>query len=213
MMQLFALPSDTKDIAPDLLMENGKLKLLPASEYKKYPWDEFRLFCHNYARYGIPTIGLIEYLKTITYNRDVLEIGAGCGDLGYHLGIKMTDSHQQDNPAVKKMYEDMRQPTIKYGKDVEKIDALEAVKKYKPQVVIGSWITPYAPHQTTFGSNPMGIKEDKILEFVETFIIIGNLEQHWDKPIRKHKHTITYGDWLISRAKDPYKNCIMIWDK
>lgn len=212
-MHITVLDSNLKDISGKLLMPNGKIKLLAAKEYQKYNWHAFRLFCHQQARYGIPTIELVEYIKNIIGEREAIEIGAGAGDLGYHLNIKMTDSYQQDHPAIRQMYEDMGQPTINYPSDVICIDALTAVQKYKPKVVVASWITPYAAIQTNFGSNPMGVKEDKILDLIETFIIIGNMDIHWDKPITKYIHEVFYKDWIVSRAKDPSKNCIMIWNK
>lgn len=209
----FLKADNLTDISHELLDENNKIKLLPSDHYKKYKWEDFRLFCHNHARYGIPTIWLIDYLKDIIKDRKCIEIGAGAGDLGYHLGVTMTDSKQQDNPVIKKMYQDAMQPTIKYPKDVIKIEALEAVKKYKPKVVIGSWITTYSPVETTYGSNPFGVKEKEILDLVDTLIIIGNMKIHGDKPILQYSNEIILSPYIISRAKNPEYNCIMIWNK
>lgn len=201
------------DISKKVLREDGKVKLLPAEIWKKCKWDDFRAFCHNKARYGIPTYELISYLTNIIDGRSTIEIGAGAGDLGCILNIPMTDSKQQDRPDIKAAYKAMRQPTIRYPKDVEKIEALEAVKKYKPQVVIGSWLTTYAPHEMPYGSNPFGIKEDLILDQVETFILIGNLDTHGDKPIMAQPHEEIYEDWIVSRGKNQENNRIWIWNK
>lgn len=205
--------ADLQDISGDLLLDNGKIKLLPAADYSKYRWEDFRYFCHVHARYGIPTVELVEFITNIIGGRPAIEIGAGAGDLGYHLGIPMTDSKQQENPVIADAYKAMGQPVITYPDDVEKLDALQAVYKYKPKVVIASWITPYAPHEMPYASNPFGIQEDKILKLVETLIIIGNIDEHDDKPIRKFPHETTYKHWLVSRAKNPQHNCIFIWDK
>lgn len=204
--------NDVQDISADLL-ENGKLKLLPASYYKSKGWGDFRTFCHAHGRYGIPTYELVEYLQEVIDARTALEIGAGAGDLGYHLQITMTDNKQQERPDIAAKYKLMRQPVIKYPKDVEKIDALDAVIKYKPQVVVASWITPYSPVEVSWGSNPHGIKEPEILDLVETLIIIGNLDTHWDKPIMKYKHEELFFDWLVSRGKNQSNNRIFIWNK
>ena len=201
------------DISKDVMRDDGKLKLMAAEEWRSFKWDDFRAFCHVKARYGIPTIELVDFIKTVIDGRSVIEIGAGAGDLGFHLGIKMTDNKQQEMPAVAASYKAMHQPVIKYPKDVEKRDALDAVVKYKPQVVVASWITPYAPHEMPYGSNPFGVKEDKILDLVETFIIVGNLDVHWDKPIRQYEHKTIHSPWIVSRAKDQNKNAIFIWDK
>lgn len=201
------------DISNELLLPNGKLKLLSSEKYREYKWTDFRHFCHQHARYGIPTVELVDYIKNIIGHRSAIEIGSGHGDLGYHLNIPMTDSKQQEMPEIKASYAAMGQPTIKYPDDVEKLEALEAVYKYKPKVVVASWITPYSKHETTFGSNPFGIREDKILSLVETLVIVGNIDIHWDKPIRKQEHITHHAPWIVSRAKNPEKNCIFIWSK
>ncbi len=201
------------DLSEKLLLPNGKLKLEVAGDLLAYPFDHLRIFCHQKARYGLPTRELINYLHEVIDGRTAIEIGAGHGDLGYHLQIPMTDSKQQERPEIIEVYKKMRQPVIEYPQDVKKLEAIEAIYKYKPKVVIGSWITTYAPAETTFSSNPYGIKEDKILNLVETLIIIGNADTHGDKPILKLPHTETYYPWLISRAKDQTRNRIYIWDK
>jgi len=208
------IPMDSvTDISHEVLRDDGKLKLLPAEMWKKYKWDDFRAFCHLKARYGIPTYELISYLTNVIDGRSTIEIGAGAGDLGCILNIRMTDSKQQERPDIRAEYEAMRQPVIQYPKDVEKIEALDAVKKYKPQVVIGSWITTYAPHQMPYGSNPYGIRENLILDLVETFILIGNIDTHGDKPIMKFPHEEIYEEWLVSRGKNQENNRIWIWNK
>ena len=189
------------------------MRLFHAEHYKNYKWMDLRMFCHNHARYGIPTIELIDYLKNIINNRSCIEIGAGAGDLGFHLGIKMTDSWQQTDPLIKMTYEAMGQPTINYPHDVEKIDALHAVIKYQPKVVVASWITTHAPTEQVYCSNPLGIREAKILDLIDTFIIIGNSDIHGSKPILKIEHKMIQEPWIVSRAKNQDNNCIYIWDK
>jgi hypothetical protein len=209
----FILTDNAKDISSELLDNNSRIKLFDSAYYKKYSWEEFRIFCHIHARYGIPTTELVNFIKEIIDDRSCIEIGSGHGDLGFHLGIKMTDNKQQEFPQVKIEYELMKQPTIKYPKDVEEIDALDAVIKYKPKVVVASWITTYAPREMPYGSNPYGVKEDKILDLVETLIIIGNDDVHSDKPILRYTHKKFYSPWIISRAKNKHKNVIYIWSK
>lgn len=208
-----AIIAKPNDISAELLTTEGRLKLLSYKEYVKYSHDELMYFGHLNARYGFPTIELAEYIKTIINGRIAIEIGAGSGDLGHYLGIHMTDSKIQEDNNIQNFYKVMRQPLIKYPADVEKIEALEAVKKYKPQVVIGSWVTTYASDVMSYGSSPYGIKEDKILELVDTYIVIGNLDNHGDKPIRKLPHTEVNEKFIISRAKNPENNRIFIWKK
>lgn len=204
----------TNDISAKLLLPNRKMKLFKAEKLKALNWDNFRFFCHQYARYGIPTVELIDFLKAVIDGRSAIEIGAGCGDFGYHLNIQRTDSClQRDNPDVYAQYKAMGQPIIKYPKDVEKIDALEAIEKYKPQVAFASWIIPYSEKEMPYGSSPYGIKEQEILDLVETFIIVGNMDVHFGKPIRQHKHDVIKADWIVSRGKNQENNCIFLWDK
>ncbi len=204
---------DLKDISQELLLPNGKMKLLPAAFYDAIDKGNLRLFCHSYARYGIPTTELIDFLIQKIDGRSAIEIGSGHGDLGYHLNIKMTDSKIQKNPEIQESYRAMKQPIIDYPDDVEEIDALDAVEKYKPSVVVASWVTTYAPHVMPYGSNPHGIKETKILDKIETFIIVGNNDLHGDKPIRKLPHLEIYEPWIKSRATNPENNRIYIWDR
>lgn len=201
------------DVSPELLLPNGKMKLLPAAFYDAKDKNDLRLFCHNYARYGIPTTELVDFLIQKIDGRSAIEIGSGHGDLGYHLNIKMTDSKIQKNPEIQESYKALKQPIIDYPDDVEELEALDAVEKYKPSVVIASWITTYAPDIMPYGSNPHGIKEAKILDKIETFIIVGNNDLHGDKPIRKLPHLEIYEPWIKSRATNPENNRIYIWDR
>ena len=194
----------------NLLEENLKLKLLPASHYDAIPFQELRMFCHYQARYLLPTVELIEFLKPYTNN--ALEIGAGCGDLGYHLGLRMTDNYCQYFPEVKEYYEALQQPIIKYGKDVELLDAALAIKHYNPDVVIGAWVTnwvdPLLP-PSPGGGSVHGIKEDEILDRGITYIVIGAEEIHKHKPIMKAKHQKIDAPFVRSRRQD---NKIWIWN-
>lgn len=202
-----------KDISSSLLLPNGRLKLLSEKEYDKFASNDLRYFCHTHARYGLPTVELIEYIKNIIAGRSAIEIGSGHGDLGYHLGIPMTDSKEQYDPSIHAYYEAVGQPIIQYPDAVEKLEALEAVNKYKPKVIVASWVTTYSPFETTFASSPSGVKEDKLLSQVETYILVGNEDNHRDKPIMKLSHTTEKGSFIRSRAKFPENDRIYVWGK
>src|SRR5271170_675184 len=81
-----------------------RLKLLSYKEYDKIDRIALKLFCHATGRYGLPTIELVEYLKELIGGRSAIEIGAGNGDLGRHLGIPMTDSRLQEDPVIRERY-------------------------------------------------------------------------------------------------------------
>lgn len=201
------------------MLNINELALLPCSAYDSMDKDTYRIFCHMSARYLIPTTELIEFLTEFLepYKKeDILEIGAGCGDLGRNLGIRMTDNFCQSWPDVKAYYERLEQPVIKYGLDVEEIDAIEAVKKYKPKVVIGAWVTqwidPDKPPERPGSIH--GIKENEILDLVDMYMVIGAEEIHKRKYIMDRPHEAITIPFIRSRTT--YKNNddrIYIWRK
>lgn len=199
-----------------ILEPNGALKLLPASYYDILDWDELRIWCHHNARYGLPTVELVAWLKDYIGDRRAIEIGAGSGDLCYHLGIKGTDNYQQTWPDVVIHYAAMGQPLIKYGSWVENRNAMVAVQKYRPSVVIGSWIThwidPNLPPPPG-GGNMYGVKENELLKLVDTYIMIGNLDIHQHKPILKLAHEEHQFSFVKSRASRPQLDRIFIWKR
>ncbi|HJY22927.1 MAG TPA: hypothetical protein VJ279_08590 [Hanamia sp.] len=211
----FIATNDLKDLSNDLLDKNNKLKLLPSSYYRNLKWEDFRVFCHCKARYGIPTTEMIEFLKSIIAGRKTIEIGAGNGDLGHHLGIHMTDSKLQNRPEIQLEYMLMGQPTIDYPEEVEELEAILAVATHKPQVVIGSWVTTFGnPEKVKHGCSLYGINENRLLDLgIETYILIGNIDLHGDKPIMQKGHDEYYHDWHVSRAKVQENNRIWIWNK
>lgn len=215
-MIIEAIPAQgLKDISYDVLDENKKLKLFPSEYWRNLDWNTFRLFCHVTGRYGIPTIEMLEFLRNIIDGRETIEIGAGNGDLGYHLNIHMTDSKLQNKPVVKISYMLMGQPTIEYPDDVEELESISAVLNYKPKVVIGSWVTAFGnPTKEKYGCNLDGINENLLLNApgLETYILIGNKDQHGDKPIMELPHDEYIFDWHVSRAKNQDNNRIWVWN-
>lgn len=205
-------------IASVLLDDNGYLKIHPAAFYDRLDRIGLRLFCHFYGRYGLPTTELIDFLKRFIGDKNAIEIGAGCGDLGRALGIPMTDSYCQELPDVKLMYMAMQQPIIKYGKDVEKLEALKAAKKYKPDIIIGQWVTHWIDPDLPMppgGGSMYGVKEDLLLKECKTYIVIGNRNVHGHKPILTTHHHIEIQNrdgHIRSRANDQSGNVIYIWE-
>ena len=199
-----------------LLDEQGRLRIVPSSVYEGLNWDELRLWMHHRAVYGLPTTELIEYLTGLIGDRTAIEIGAGNGCFGRALDIPMTDSFTQRDPEVAFLYQIQGQPTVDYGSDVEKLEALEAVKKYRPQVVFGSWVTQWSPGPHHPGS-AWGIREDQLLELVETYIVFGSIRNHGTKDICARPHHVATNDptspevpWMWSRAKD---TALYIWER
>ena len=212
-MDFELLPPESK--LPNLLDDNNILKLLDSKAYDAISPNALRVWCHFHARYGLPTAELIEWLQKRIADRKAIEIGSGSGDLAYHLGIQATDNRMQEWPDVKTYYSLTGQPTIQYPDFVQNLDALEAVEKHKPDVVIGSWVTQWIDPELPpppEGGNAWGIKEDKILATGCTYILIGNQKIHGSKKIMALPHEEFELPFLRSRASFPELNRVWIWN-
>jgi len=195
----------------DILDERRKLKIKSAEFWHQLGWNARRTFLHFEGQYFLPTVEsliLINDLIGAVPRDECLEIGAGNGWLGWLLGIKMTDSYLQEDPATKFMYAFAQQPIIKYGLDVERMEAVEAVKKYRPHTVIGSWISEKQPD-----GNPFVVDELEMMKYCKRYIFIGTETQHDYKTLirtglgRKYK-----APGILSRAKDDSVNAIWVFE-
>lgn len=195
----------------------GRLRLLSAQEFRVVPHDQLRVWCGKRGRYGIPTIELIQWLKDRIGERMAIEVGAGNGDLGYHLGIPASDSYvQQHNPSVTSLYTLSGQaPTNPNPLDVVKVDAERAVQIFKPDVVVASWLTrKFVKGVDVDGraeASVYGPMEEKILKGCAEYIHIGNMGSHSQKTLLSLPHETHYLPWLVSRAQDQSLNVVHIW--
>jgi hypothetical protein len=200
---------------PDILLPSGLIKLLPMAFYEKIPAENLQLWCHKFARYGIPTVELIEWLQEWIGGKTAIEIGAGAGDLAHYLNIIATDNRMQEWPEIYNTYRFLNQPVIKYPKFIQKFDAVEAVKHFKPNVVIACWVTewidPTLPPPPA-GGNIYGVKEDEILREGCTYILIGNEKIHGAKKIMSLPHKEFTFPFLVSRSIFPKLNRIWVWN-
>ena len=199
---------------PDLFGPDGVIRLLPAAELDLFHREALRLWCHLHGRYGLVTRELVAWLLDLIGPRKAIEIGAGHGDLAHHLGIRATDNKCQERPEVAQYYRLLGQPVIRYPAWVQKIDALQAVREHRPEVVIGSWVTEWidpalpAPSQ---GGSIYGVKEDLILEEAVTYVLIGNLAVHGAKTIMRRPHAEHALPFLRSRANRPDLDRVFVW--
>lgn len=193
---------------------NGKFILHTDDELSRIPQEHLSIFCHKKAIYGIPSTELIGIIQSEISLSSVIEIGAGCGIFGEILDIPMTDSYMQELPEVKTYYKLLNQPTITYGSKVEKIDAVKAVLKYKPQIVFGSWIThKYDNKNHVVGGNIFGVREEDILKSVNKYIMYGNHKTHRIKPLLQNRKCKIYkGDFMYSRSMSKSENCLYVWE-
>lgn len=176
------------------------------SFWLNYDHNDILYFMWKYGVYVLPTQELIDWLKHNTDWGRTIEIGAGNGAIARALKIPATDSMLQADPSLNILYKITGQPVIKYPDDIEKLDALAAVKKYKPKTVVGAFITDIKE------GNVYGVDEQKMLRKIDKYINIGNMVTHAKKPLLKIDHVEYYFSWLVTRAADQKKNRIFVWD-
>lgn len=213
-MQTFLIedPSKIRDLAPLVLDTQGQLKAVPAAFYANTTREERAVFGLRHARYGFLTVELIDYLKAFIGDRSAIEIGAGHGALALALGIAATDNRMQDEPQIRAYYAALSQPVIKYGANVEKLDAVQAVKKHRPSVVVASWVThKYDPRRHEAGGNMDGVEEEEIIRNCDAYVFIGNELVHSRKSIWALPHEKLYPPWLYSRSTNGSPDFIAIW--
>jgi hypothetical protein len=206
------------DYIDNILLKDGELQVIPAAEMKKIPHDDLRLWCYKNAIYGVPTTELIDLIKSYMVLGKTIEVGAGCGVFGRALNIPSTDSFIQSQPDMKALYLAMKQPVVEYGKNVERLEASDAIKKYKPDVVFGSWVTQFvSPHAIKVppgGGSVAGLKEDEFIKLIKKYIIYGNENIHGFKEIfnnaKLHIERIFNTELFFSRASDHGLNCLYI---
>lgn len=205
-------PATTRQLGPDVLDEHGRMRILPASFWAATTVEERALFGHTHGIYAFPTVELVERLTKIIDGRPAIEIGAGNGVLAQALGIPATDNRQQEMPKYKAIYEATRQPIVPYGPNIVDMHASKAVRHYKPDVVIGCWVThKYDPQRHELGGNEIGIDLRDILANCKLFVHVGNERTHALSPIWQRRHEIEYPDWLYSRAHNGSREFLATW--
>lgn len=201
-----------RDLSPDLLDPLGMPRVIGAAFFEQTTVQERALFGNRHGVYGFVTYELLEWLQDRINGRKAIEIGSGNGSLAYALDIPATDSKMQDNPIVAKLYENIGAPTVKYGPNVQRLPANDAVVVHKPKVVIAQWVTHlYKQSRHEAGGNMWGVNEERIIKSCEEYIFIGNEQVHAGKSIWNLPHEIIYPDWLYSRAGNGSRNFIACW--
>jgi hypothetical protein len=205
-------PKTFRDLSADLLDEAGQLKVPPASYFVDTTREERALFGARHAIYGLLTEELISWVKAFIGNRRAIEIGAGHGGLAAALNIHATDNRMQERPDIIQHYEMQGIKPIRYGKNVEELDAVEAVRRYQPDVVVASWVThKYSEDRHEAGGNMYGVVEEDIVKRCRTYLFIGNTEVHKGKSIWSLPHVKLTPPWLYSRAMNGTPDIIALW--
>lgn len=201
-----------RDISSEVLDFTGRLRILPATYWAGVTVEERALFCHRHGIYNVPTVELVERLRTLIDGRSAIEIAAGTGALAAALDIPATDSRVQETEPIRSIIALQGQPPVPYGSNVECYDAYQAIRAYRPQVVIGCWATQkYDDRFPQLSSSAVGIDEHDIINRSETYILVGNERVHQDKQIWKRPHTIEYPPYVYSRAQNGTRNFIAVW--
>jgi hypothetical protein len=201
-----------RDLAPDVIDEHGLPRIMPASFYAAATPAERAWLGLRFGLYGLPTLELVDWLRVHLRGRSAIEIGAGNGRMAAALDIPATDLYLQEDHETKRVYDAIEQPTITYGPNVEKIEGQAAVRKYRPQVVIGVWVTHrYSQRRAGRGGNQYGPNTDWILDHCEEYVLIGNQRTHAKHPLWDEPYDIIFPPWLYSRTHTDSPNFIAWW--
>lgn len=214
---------DTGPIRAALMTAPGIPRVLPAATVQAYPHPLLLQLMVEEGLYVWPTLELAQWL----HQRGVeMEIGAGNGALAEYMCIRATDNYSQapDYRCPPKLagkqwiwqqgQDAMRaagQAFVTYGLHVERIEAMEAVIRYKPAVIVGLFIT----HQFKTGDqdgNQFGPDEEKLIRRA-TYIMVGNAHTHRNKRILPLANETHEFPWLITRGTDQALNRIWVWNK
>jgi hypothetical protein len=205
-----------------LLEPNGvHVKLRREREVRAIEPSHLRAWMHVRARYLLPTEELAEWLATelcasgSRLDGPTIEVGAGSGDLCHHLGIPGTDSYfQKTDQKARLLYQLSGQPTVTYGPNVEKLDAIRAAKKYKPHTIVAAWVTQKCSERDPVGQGCWGgVDEMHLRNLCKRYIFIGNESSHWHKRILKDPHYIVSPcPPMVSRGNSETDR-IWIWER
>lgn len=205
-------PSKVRDLRPEALGADGRLRVLPAAFWAATTAEERAVFGANTGIYSFPTVELVARLREIIAGRSAIEIGAGHGALAEALGIPATDSYQQRHPFYRTLYERNGLKIVPYGPHVLEMHASRAVRHFKPDVVIGCWVThKYDPREHARGGNEVGIDEPDILRHCAAYVVIGHEEVHKHKPIWSREHSIEFPPYVYSRAMSAGRNFVAVF--
>lgn len=201
-----------------ILGKPPNLRAFRASELVGISHDQVRFWCLTEGVWQLPSIELLEILKRLIGGRRALEIGAGRGHVGRLLGIPTTDSHLHTQPAFARYMAERGAPcTGEYPPDVVQLRAREAIRAYKPEVVIGCWVTHLTTSDDfrTDGGSMYGVDESAILANwrIQRYVMVGNIDVHETKPILRVKHQTIADRGIVSRARNPHHNRVWVWSQ
>jgi len=233
------------DIIESVCARDKRIYPIPFSFIKDDNLDTLNIVMQALGLYTFPTYELCEWLESqIDDNPEyephsAIEICAGTGWIGRQLGITSTDIKNMETPIVQNiMLEQLSIPTI-YTEDVEKLEASEAVKKYSPDIVIGSYVTSKQlvdkidkkkaitigmkmPNGGVIEQNLMdivrkevhvGVNVQYIIRKVYKTILVINGRTHMHEPYLSIPHETLSFPWLITRGDNSQSRILIYTNK
>lgn len=234
-----------KEIINNLLGSDGRIYPIPYLLIKEDSLDTLNLVMQAAGLYTFPTLELCEWLSTqIDDNPEyephsAIEICAGTGWIGRQLNIPRTDIKNMENKTVQSiMLEQHSLPTI-YADDVEQLEASDAVRKYSPDIVIGSYVTSKQlidkvdkrkamtlgfklPYGGVIEENLMNIAREEvkvgvdvknIIRQVYKVILVVNNRTHIHEDYFKLPHQTLSFPWLITRGDNSQSRILVFENK
>lgn len=196
-------------------IRDGHLQVMPAAFYQARPQAELALWCVRRGFYNLPTEELIDWLRAEIGEERAIEIACGHGAIGRALHIPFTDSRWHDDPQVQAHYATMKQAPTICPDDVVKMDALMAINRYEPTVVVCAWGTwlhnPARPGGGSYAGIPFGRVVGK--PSVQKLIMIAHERVHAPIDILELDHHTIRKPWLYGRSMDTACNVIWIWGR
>lgn len=190
-----------------LLVKDGRVQEASADVWLQFDALKRRAFMNKYAIYVAPTTELLDFLDHRIGDTSVIEICAGMGYIGQALNIEhITDSYIQT--GIMKDYIIARGgvPTNP-PKFVERLEAIQAAKKYRPHTVL----VCFGTHKSYYGSgNDFGVDYKELKKYCKRIIFVGNLRTHQHNPMVQCPCDIIPG--IITTGEDTL-NGIFTWEK
>ncbi len=201
-----------QSLLDELIAMDGTVRPMPAGFYASVPRDALQMWASLNAVWVFPTEELIHWLRNAVGGVVSIEIGAGNGGIAKALGIPATDSWVQVYDAPTRAAIESAGQTISHpGETVERLEAMEAIERYKPHTVIGAYVT-HRWQPGDVNGFVFGVDEERLLQRVSRYIVIGNDAPHGGKRIMARPHRTIRAPWLVTRAISPERNAIYVWE-
>lgn len=195
-------------------IRDGLLQVMPAAFYASRAQAELSCWCVRRGFYNLPTLELIDWLRSEIGDELAIEIACGHGAIGRALHIPFTDSRAHDDPRLRAHYANIKQAPTICPDDVVMMSALAAIERYEPTVVVLAWgVWKFNPKRPNAGGSEHGIAFGKVLgaASVQKLIVIGHERVHAPIDILELDHATLRPPGLFSRAMDTEGNVVWIW--